>query len=128
MKKYLFKVEKTGTGFSAFAEDDKLFVSTTGKDMMELKQNIFDAMNLYRDHKGLKPVSESDISIRLDVKQFFEYYNVINAKALGERIGMSQSLLSQYANGIKIPSEKQTQKILGGIKNLGKELTELEFK
>ena len=128
MKKYLFKVEKTGTGFSAYAEDEKIPVGTTGKDMTILKQNIVDAMNFYREHKGLKPVSEAEISIRLDVKQFFEYYNVINAKALGDRIGMSQSLLSQYANGIKIPSEKQTQKILTGIKDLGKELTKLEFK
>ena len=128
MKKYLFKVEKTGTGFSAYAEDDKIPVGTTGKDMTELKQNILDAMNVYREYKGLKSLSGTDISIRLDVKQFFEYYNVINAKALGDRIGMSQSLLSQYANGIKVPSEKQTQKILLGIKDLGKELTQLEFK
>lgn len=63
MKKYLFKVEKTGTGFSAFAEDSKLFIGTTGKDMTELKQNIVNAMNLYRGYKGLKSVSESDISV-----------------------------------------------------------------
>lgn len=62
-KKYLFKVEKTSTGFSVYAEDDKFPVGTTGEDMIQLKQNILDAMNVHKDYKGLEPISEADISI-----------------------------------------------------------------
>jgi hypothetical protein len=40
---------------------------------------------------------------------------------------MNETLLSQYVNGIKKPSQKQTEKILAGIKSLGKELQQLEF-
>jgi transcriptional regulator with XRE-family HTH domain len=65
--------------------------------------------------------------MRLDIAQFFEYYKVINSSALAERIGISQSLLSQYANRIKTPSEKQVNRILTSIKDLGKELTHLEL-
>ena len=128
MKKIAFVVEKTSTGFSAYAEDfDHLPVGTTGKDMATLKQHIVDALNLYRDHRGLKPVSEKDIVIVLDLQQFFEYYKEINAKSLSQRIGMNQTLLSQYINGIKKPSAKQVKKILDGVRALGRELTQLEF-
>ncbi|HEY0611268.1 MAG TPA: helix-turn-helix transcriptional regulator [Chitinophaga sp.] len=128
MKKIEFVVEKTATGFSAYAEDfNNLPVGTTGKDMARLKHNIINALNLYRDHKGLKPLSDKDIVIVLDLQQFFEYYKEINAKSLSQRIGMNQTLLSQYINGIKKPSAKQVKKILDGVRALGRELTQLEF-
>jgi len=72
-------------------------------------------------------VSDKDIVILLDLQQFFEYYQEINAKSLSQRIGMNQTLLSQYINGIKKPSAKQVKKILEGVKALGRELTQLEF-
>jgi len=128
MKKIAFIVEKTATGFSAYAEDfEQTPVGTTGKDMAALKRNITAALNLYRSHNGLQPASDKDIIILLDLQQFFEYYKKINAKSLSERIGMNQSLLSQYVNGIKKPSAKQVKKILAGVKALGQELTQLEF-
>ncbi|MET4080286.1 DNA-binding transcriptional regulator YdaS (Cro superfamily) [Pedobacter sp. UYP30] len=58
---------------------------------------------------------------------FFEFYKVINAKALSERIGMIQSLLAQYINGIKKPSANQTQRILKGVQQVGKELASIQF-
>jgi transcriptional regulator with XRE-family HTH domain len=128
MKKIAFVVEKTSTGFSAYAEDfEHLPIGTTGKDMASLKRNIIDALNLYRGHKGLKSMTDKDVVILLDLQQFFEYYKEINAKSLSERIGMNQTLLSQYINGIKKPSAKQVKKILDGVRELGRELTQLEF-
>jgi DNA-binding transcriptional regulator YdaS (Cro superfamily) len=52
---------------------------------------------------------------------------VINAKALSERIGMNQSLLAQYINGVKRPSAVQTRRILKGVQQVGKELIEMQF-
>jgi hypothetical protein len=128
MKKHLFVVEKTATGYSAYASDfDATPVGTTGKHMKELKQNVFDALNTYRAHKRMKPVAEKDVAIHLDLHQFFEYYSEINAKAFAQRIGMNYTLLSQYIAGSKKPSEKQVHKILGGVKELGRELTQLEI-
>lgn len=127
MKKIVFIVEKSGTGYSAYAEEDRYPVGTTGRNMAELRKNILDAMNTWTEYKGLKEVGEKDVIVRLDLAQFFEYYKVINASALAERIGISQSLLSQYANRIKVPSEKQVNRILTGIKELGKEFIHLEL-
>ena len=115
-------VEKTRTGYSAYAE--KYPVYTAGADLDELKSNIVDAMNLNFEEEG-RMVREEDIRIVLDLPQFFEFYKVINAKALSERIGMNQSLLAQYIKGNKKPSVTQKKRILNGIHKLGRELSDI---
>lgn len=117
-------IERTKTGYSAYAE--KYAVFTTGKSLDELKKNILDALNLYFEKSG-KNIGEKDIKITLDLPQFFSFYKVINAKALSEQIGMHQSLLAQYIKGIKTPSVKQTNRILMGVHRIGRELTEIAF-
>src|ERR1700759_3923104 len=117
-------VEKTRTGYSAYA--DKYPVYTAGADLDELKSNIVDALNLNFEEEG-KMVREEDIRIVLDLPQFFEFYKVINAKALSKRIGMNQSLLAQYIKGVKKPSSNQVNRILKGVQQVGKELAGIQF-
>ena len=124
MKKIVTIIEKTGTGYSAYAENYPVF--TVGNNLDELKSNILEALNLYFEGEHV-PVKLDDIKITLDLPQFFEFYKVINAKALSERIGMNQSLLAQYINGNKKPSSAQTQRILKGVQQIGRELSEIGF-
>lgn len=124
MKKIEIIVERTNTGYSAYARNYP--VATTGKDLAELKSNMLEAFNLYFEEKG-QNVCEDDLKVTLDIVQFFAFYKVINAKAFSERIGMNQSLLAQYISGIKKPSPTQTQRILKGVQQIGKELTEIRF-
>ena len=124
MKKIEMIVERTNTGYSIYAQNFP--VATTGKDLTELKSNMVEALNLYFEEKGIS-VSENDIKVTLDLAQFFEFYKVINAKALSERIGMNQSLLAQYISGKKKPSAPQTQRILKGVQQIGRELAEIRF-
>eukprot|EP01035_Chromulina_nebulosa_P030929 gene30929-41163_t len=120
-EKILKDAEKTNTGYSAYAKS--LPIYTVGGSMEELKANMVDALATYANSTA----TIDNIKIVMDMPQFFEFYKEINAKAIGKRIGMNQTLLSQYVNGIKKPSEKQTKKILEGIRSLGKELTSLDF-
>lgn len=117
-------IEKTKTGYSAYAE--KYPVYTVGSSLNELKANILEALNLHFEYQG-KNITEKDLKIILDLPQFFEFYKVINAKALSERIGINQSLLAQYIKGSKKPSPTQTQRILKGIQQVGKELAAIQF-
>jgi predicted RNase H-like HicB family nuclease len=123
-KKINVSVEKTDTGFSAFAGDYPVF--TTGKTISELSDNLVEALNLYFEDDGIR-VDAKNINLEIDLKQFFQYYRVINAKFLAERIGMNATLLSQYVQGRKKPSPSQTEKILKGIHQIGKELSELSL-
>jgi hypothetical protein len=126
MKKFRFTVERTRTGYSAYCQEGKRFIATVGGDMKELRANMLEALNLSFEEEG-KLYTEANIKVVLDLPQFFEFYKVINAKALSERIGMNQSLLAQYINGIKTPSEAQVNRILQGIRQLGKELSKIEL-
>lgn len=49
IRKITFVVEKTDTGFSAFAEDYPIF--TTGKTVSVLLSNAYEAANLYLEEE-----------------------------------------------------------------------------
>ncbi|MCK4747928.1 MAG: helix-turn-helix transcriptional regulator [Bacteroidales bacterium] len=123
-KKIVFIVEKTYTGFSAYSSDHP--IGTTGKSFSELLCNATEAYNLYLEDTGSE-IDEKNIKLEIDLKQFFQHYRVINAKFLAKRIGMNESLLSQYVQGRKKPSPKQTRRILLGIHEIGRELSNLHL-
>ncbi len=122
--KIVMIVERTRTGYSAYAEKYPLF--TTGKTLAELKRNMLEAVNLYFGKED-SSLSEQHLQVKLDLPQFFSFYRVINAKALSERIGMNQSLLAQYIKGHKKPSAAQTRRILKGVQEIGNELRAIQF-
>jgi hypothetical protein len=119
-RKIVVTIEKTDTGFSAFAKDYPVF--STGSSMNQLIDNCIEAFSLYFDDEKFDPAG---ISFEIDFKQFFQYYKVINSKALAEKIGMNPTLLSQYVRGHKRPSPQQSRRILYGINRIGQELAEM---
>jgi predicted RNase H-like HicB family nuclease len=127
MKTFKFNVEKTSTGYSAYREEKNGIIATTGDNLTELRNNIVEAYNLYLEGNKKEPVVVDQIALQFDLASFFEFYPEINTSALGNRIGMHKSLLSEYINGKRTPSDKQVSKILNGVKELGKELTQLEI-
>jgi predicted RNase H-like HicB family nuclease len=123
-KKITMIVEKTNTGFSAFSNDYPLY--TTGRTIPELIDHAFEALELFFEDDKIK-VTRENLKFEIDFKQFFQYYKVINSKFLAEKIGMNPTLLSQYVQGHKKPSETQTEKILYGIHQIGQELSEINL-
>ncbi|WP_183560648.1 helix-turn-helix domain-containing protein [Mucilaginibacter sp. SP1R1] len=123
-----FTVGKTSTGFDAYYENNGSIVAvTTGDTMTELRHNALEAYNLYAVEAGRKAINIENISFEFDLPSFFEYYPVISAKALSARVGINNTLLSQYVTGIKKPSAKQVNRILTEVKAIGKELSEIEL-
>jgi len=123
-RKLNFIIEKTNTGFSVYSE--KYPIYSTGRNISELNTNIIEAANLFFENQEVT-ITASNINLEIDLKQFFMHYRVLNAKFLADRIGMSESLLSQYVNGHKKPSKKQTERILKGIHEIGKELSDIHL-
>lgn len=117
-------VEKTDTGFSCYSEKYAIF--STGKTIPELIENSFEAAILFFEDEGIE-LNHSDLQFDVDFQQFFQYYKVINSKYLAEKIGMNPTLLSQYVQGHKKPSDNQTEKILYGIHQIGQELSEMNL-
>lgn len=123
-KKINMVVEKTNTGFSAYSEEYPIF--TTAESMNDLVNSAYEAANFYFEEQEIV-VSKENVQFEIDFKQFFQYYKVLNSKFLAEKIGMNPTLLSQYVKGHKKPSSKQTEKILFGIHQIGKELSEINL-
>jgi transcriptional regulator with XRE-family HTH domain len=72
-------------------------------------------------------VADENLKIHIDLQQFFQHYKVLNSRFLAQKIGMNATLLSQYVRGRKKPSARQTEKILNGIKSIGRELADLQL-
>ena len=119
-------VEKTNTGFSAYASDDNVPVGTTGATILSLQKNMLEALNMFYKYHGYF-ITKDNIIIEIDLQQFFQYYKVLNARHLAEKIGMNPTLLSQYVQGRKKPSQQQSDRIIHGIQQIGKELAELRL-
>lgn len=121
-KKLKVIVEKTRTGFSAYV--DGLPIITTAPSIPVLQKNMLEAVNLYFEDEGYE-VDTNKLVLEMDLKQFFRYYRVLNAKYLAEKIGMNPTLLSQYVQGKKKPTARQRERIVAGIQQIGKELSTL---
>ena len=128
MKKRKVKVVviKENMGYSATTTIGNSFVATEAESFDELKVRIIEALNFTFEESG-RTFALHDLTFEFDLESFFDFYKVINAKALSERIGMNQSLLAQYIRGIKKPSPSQTRRILTGVQQIGRELTEVRF-
>ncbi|MDO4729231.1 MAG: XRE family transcriptional regulator [Bacteroidota bacterium] len=123
--KTTFIVEKTQTGYSAYSKDGN--IATVGDTYKELKGNMLEALNMFLEEENKTLATEKDIIIKFDLAQFFEYYNGVNILALSEKMGINNTLISQYKTGKKYPSEKQAKRILEGIKSYGAELAQIDL-
>jgi len=123
-KKIKMIVEKTDTGFSAYSQEQSIY--TTGRTISELIENAYEAANMFFEDEKVQ-ITHENLKFEIDFKQFFQYYKVINSKFLADKLGMNATLLSQYVQGHKKPSDAQTEKILAGIHRIGKELTEINL-
>lgn len=116
-------VIKEDSGYSATGKWQNRHIFTCGDDIASLKEKAIEAVNLTFEDKGIT-YDLSEITFHYDVESFFDFYKIINATALSERIGMPQSLLAQYIRGIKKPSANQTKRIVSGVHQIAKELLE----
>ncbi|MEO8147615.1 MAG: XRE family transcriptional regulator [Bacteroidia bacterium] len=128
MRKPVIKLSviKEETGYSAFAKVGNNFIATQGESYNELKSNALEAVNLTFEENGFK-YHAGEIAYELDLESFFNYYKVINTKALSEWVGISESNLAEYINGKKKPTPNQKQRIFKAIEKIGNELSQVRM-
>ena len=56
------------------------------------------------------------------ISRIFLSHPELNASAVARRVGISQSLMAQYINGMKKPSKEREMLILNEVKTIGREL------
>ncbi len=117
---------KEDMGYTASGKWKDYGLVTSGDTWEELQMMIIEMLNLVFEDLGYTYTID-EVQFEYDLESFFDFYKVINAKALSERIGMNQSLLAQYIKGIKKPSKAQTERILKGVQDIGRELSDVKF-
>lgn len=56
------------------------------------------------------------------ISKLFLSHPEINAVAIGDRLGISRSVMTQYVNGTKKPSKELEERIINEIKKVNKEM------
>ena len=131
MKKTVI-LEKTGKGYSAYLPTLPGCIST-GRTIDDIKTNIREAVEFHLEgmQKEKYPIPEEfnqefELTFKMDVASLFEWFSgVLTKSGISRLTGMNRSLISQYASGIKTPSQKQSKKIENGLHDLGRELLEI---
>lgn len=118
------RVEKSAEGFTAYAE--KHPVTANGSTLTELLDECVQALN-YCFEDPAQRIDRSHLELRMDLRDFFRHYPVLNAKYLARRIGMHPTLLSHYIQGRKRPGPDQLERIVHGIRVIGEELVGVGF-
>ncbi|MEN8158423.1 MAG: type II toxin-antitoxin system HicB family antitoxin [Bacteroidota bacterium] len=128
-------LEKTNAGgYSAYLPDLPGCVAT-GNALSEIKNSIREAVDFHLEGMILEklPLPESfegsyELAFKMDVASLFEWFSgVLTKSGISRLTGMNQSLISQYASGIKTPGTKQTRKIEQALHALGHELLEIKL-
>ncbi len=128
-------LEKTSEeGYSAYLPNLPGCIST-GNSLLDIKESIQDAVIFHIE--GMKEecleIPEAfqrdyELIYKIDIPALFDWFSgVLTKSGISRLTGMNQSLISQYASGIKRPSSKQTRKIENALHRLGQELLEIEL-
>jgi len=132
MKTLIFIVNKGTPELFESWTIDVPFIYASGKSLNQLKENILQAIELYKnDNKELPEILMSDFQItyKMDVATFLAAYKGILSFSALERITkINQKQLNHYASGLRFPSIKTAKKIELGIHKLAKELIKTELK
>lgn len=121
-------IEK-GTGELWGRIEGSEFLVSCGKDLAEVTDNLRTLLADYKAHEGKtdkrwkKAVVDSiSFGYVYDTQAFFESFDFLNISAVAKAAGINQSLLRQYAKGIKHPSAERVRVIEKAIHDLADQM------
>jgi len=134
MEKLKVIIEKTGTGYSAYLPDVP-GIATAADTFDELRENVGEVVKVYIETamefgdplpdflKG-----EYTFDFKFDIQAFMQWMSkVMSQRGLSEIADMNESLISQYASGIKKPGPKQLHRIQTAIHRFADDLHAISF-
>lgn len=111
-------IEKADSGFLGRVQYDDNLIVDEANTLQELESQM---RNLLHDFHDLDPTAIT-FDIKYDLSSLFEKFAVLKISTVAELAGINSSLLRQYVNGIKHPSEAQAKKIEETLHDIGSEL------
>lgn len=134
MEKLVVIVEKTGRGYSAFLPEIP-GIATAAGSFDELRKNVNELVDVYIETaieygdqipESLK--GDYTFEFKFDIRAFMQWMSkVMSQRGLSEIADINESLISQYASGIKKPGPKQLQRIQKAIHHFADDLHSISF-
>jgi len=127
-------LEKSDNNYSAYIPELDGCIAT-GDNIQETVNNIEEAVEFHlaglkEEGLDIPELFKNDYKFiyKIDFESLFDWFSgVLTKSGISKLTGMNQSLISQYANGIKKPSTKQTKRIEQAIHSFGEELLSIQF-
>lgn len=132
MKKAIILVD-WDRNYSAAAKNDRIACIATGRSLDELRINYERSLKLHL--QGMKEDGEEipeeftegyELVYYLTGKALMHYVDqYVTRKALARETGINLQQLSHYAKGHRNPRPEMQEKIIQGIRNIGRQLSEM---
>ena len=132
MKKAIILVD-WDRNYSAAAKDERIACIATGRSLDELRINYERSLKLHL--QGMKEDGEEipeeftegyELVYYLTGKALMHYVDqYVTRKALARETGINLQQLSHYAKGHRNPRPEMQEKIIQGIRNIGRQLSEM---
>lgn len=128
MKKITATLEWAKEGYGIWI-DELPNIFSYSETVQQAKEKIIEAIELYFDGDPKKPKwleSGFEVALTFEPAALLNYYqHIFTKRALSRLTGINESLLSQYASGLKKPRKKQRERLQNGLHDLSKELANI---
>lgn len=127
-------VERNDGHFWGRIEDKGFMPTGQGETLEGLLKNIKDSIEDYIKHEGKTDsfwgkinMNSIEFDIHYDLQAFFEEFDFLKITSVAKRAGINESLMRQYATGVKYPSAEQAKKIEDAIHNLARKMEQVSI-
>ncbi len=111
-----------------------ILLTTVGNNAIEVTQNLKDLIQDHLDNEGKEQQFWQNAKMEnitfeyvYDLTALFDVLSAVKINSLADLAGINQSLMRQYASGVKYPSAQQAQKIQAAVKQLGQKLLQVSI-
>ena len=129
MKKIIATLEWSKDGYGIWV-DELPSVFSFGSTVKETKAEVRKAIDLYFEDEKQPAWYKNgfEIEVKFDVASLINHYqHIFTKRALSKITGINESLLSQYAGGLKKPRKQQVERIEKGLHALSHELATISL-
>ena len=109
-------------------------LTTVGKTVEEVTQNLKDLIQDHLDHEGKAQAEWQGVKVEdikfdyvYDLTELFDVLSAVKINSIADLAGINQSLMRQYASGVKYPSPQQAKRIQEAVHQLGQKLMQVSM-
>lgn len=109
-------------------------LTTVGNSVEEVTQSLKDLIQDHLDHEGKEQAEWQGVQVKnikfeyvYDLTELFEVLSAVKINSIADLAGINQSLMRQYASGVKYPSPTQAKKIQEAVHQLGQKLMQVSI-